>query len=497
MKNLFCLFVAIFIFSDTVYSQTEFEDFLNDIEQEFNTFREESFKEFDDFRNRINDEYINFLKEAWGEFNASEGIAAPEEKEIPPVTYPEDDEAELGIDAAPVPISIDEVIPVPESEPQPQPVVEIEETPMPVDTRFSFGFFGNDLKVRLTDKHRFTLKGCDEYSIADGWSLLSGEEYNNVINDCLSIRSKLNLCDWAYLLMLDELSNSFFGKRCNEATLLTAFIYCQSGYKMRLANDNVSLFLLYASKHEIYDKSFWNLDGERYYCFGSDPNNLYICNAAYPDEKPLSLFIGGEQALALQPSETRTLKSEKYGNITASVSTNKNLIDFYDTYPSSMINGDFGTRWAMYANTPLSQQAKSSLYPTLSEAIRGMNGIDAANCLLNFVQTAFEYELDDKVWGGDRAFFPDETLFYPYCDCEDRSILFSRLVRDLLGLEVILVYYPGHIASAVCFSEPVGGDHVLLNGKNFTICDPTYIGAPVGKTMPGMNNASAKVILLE
>ena len=40
---------------------------------------------------------------------------------------------------------------------------------------------------------------------------------------------------------------------------------------------------------------------------------------------------------------------------------------------------------------------------------------------------------------------------------EDRSILLSRLVRDLLALKVVLVYYPGHLATAIHFSNDVRG----------------------------------------
>jgi hypothetical protein len=61
----------------------------------------------------------------------------------------------------------------------------------------------------------------------------------------------------------------------------------------------------------------------------------------------------------------------------------------------------------------------------------------------------------------------------------------------------VLVYYPGHLATAVAFPTIEKGDCIILNGKRFTICDPTYIGAPVGATMPKMNNQSAQVILLE
>ena len=129
--------------------------------------------------------------------------------------------------------------------------------------------------------------------------------------------------------------------------------------------------------------------------------------------------------------------------------------------------------------------------------LKGLSQEQAVGKLLNWVQTGFVYEYDDKVWGHDRAFFAEETLYYPYCDCEDRSILLTRLVRDLLGLKCILVYYPGHLASAVAFDDHVSGDYILLQGKRFVIADATYIDAPVGMTMTGMDNQTAKVILLE
>jgi hypothetical protein len=64
-----------------------------------------------------------------------------------------------------------------------------------------------------------------------------------------------------------------------------------------------------------------------------------------------------------------------------------------------------------------------------------------------------------------------------------------------MGLRVALVYYPGHLATAVCFSSPVAGDYITVDDRRFTICDPTYINAPVGRTMPGMNNEEAHAIL--
>ena len=172
-------------------------------------------------------------------------------------------------------------------------------------------------------------------------------------------------------------------------------------------------------------------------------------------------------------------------------------MDFFDTYPPSCINDNFMTRWAMYANTPLEKGIKDQLYPQMKAKLNGMSECDAVQQLLWWVQTGFEYEYDEVVWGHDRAFFGEESIFYPYCDCEDRSILLSHLVRDLLGLKVILVYYPGHLAMAVNFKEDVPGDYIMHNGMKFVVCDPTYIGSNVGESMPSMKGLNTTVILLD
>lgn len=118
------------------------------------------------------------------------------------------------------------------------------------------------------------------------------------------------------------------------------------------------------------------------------------------------------------------------------------------------------------------------------------------NLLLCFVQTAFSYQVDDQQFGREKFLFPEETLFYPYSDCEDRSILFAYLVRELLGLEVIGLDYPGHVATAVRFSEEVPGDFVLCQGRKYTVCDPTYINATLGMGMPQFRGVDPQVILI-
>lgn len=108
---------------------------------------------------------------------------------------------------------------------------------------------------------------------------------NNAIRDCLETRIRYKLCDWAYLSFLDELCRRFCPD-VNGATLLTAFLYCQSGYQMRLANADNKLIMLFGSRHQIYDKEYYTIDGTNFYPLGSLPGSVSICNAVYEGETP-------------------------------------------------------------------------------------------------------------------------------------------------------------------------------------------------------------------
>lgn len=460
--------------------------FSQDYNERYDFFAKNAKTTYDKFWEDCNKRYTEFLREAWGWYVGNEPLPLPKEKVVPPRPYMGDNEGEKA--------EVKPVVTVPEGlEPQPVPVAPVRETPDD-DTYFPFSFYGNDCRVRLPETERLKLTDLSPDAVADAWTALSSAEMNNAIRDCLETRIRYNLCDWAYLAFLDELGKKYCHDR-NAATLLTAYLYCQSSYQMRLAMDNGHLVLLYASRHLIFDKSFFNVGTKRYYPYSDCGQSLQICDVTFDGEKPMSLLIPSEQLLGGELSQARDIASKRYDlNVQSRVPFN--LIQFYNTYPTSVTDYNTMTRWAMYANTPLSQMTKDTLYPSLKESIGGYSELEAANKLLNWVQTGFEYEYDDKVWGYDRAFFAEETLYYPFADCEDRSILFSRLVRDLLGLDVALIYYPGHLATAVCFNEDIKGDAMLINGRRFIVCDPTYIGAPVGAQMPNLEYDKTQAIVL-
>ena len=475
------IFIFLISVSENSFAQT--------FQEQYEHFKNNAHNSFSSFRNDCNKKYVAFLRDAWMWYNGEDPIPVPENNPVPPTPYDKDKET--------TPVVVNpELIPAPSSEPQPKPIEPIYEQPVVDENVLSFDFYGISAKVRFPEEIKLRLRNVQPQSIADGWETLCTDEVNNTIRDCLEARIRYNLSDWAYLLFLAEVGKAF-SNNPNESTLLTSFLYCQSGYQMRLAVDGDRLMMLYGSKHQIYNKGYFDVDGVFFYPFGEPSNSISICNAVFESETPLSLNIDKEQLLGGNMSQERTITSGRNNDITIVSSVPQKLIDFYNTYPTSNLDGNPMTRWAMYANTPLAKKTKDKLYHSLNKYLTGKNKLQAAEMLLNWVQTGFVYEYDDKVWGHDRAFFAEETLYYPYCDCEDRSILFSRLVRDLLGLDVALIYYPGHLATAVCFDEEVKGDAMIIGGRKFIVCDPTYIGAPVGAQMPNLEYDKAQAIILK
>lgn len=474
-------------------------------QKEFQSYRETKQKEFDEFRCKKNEEFAKFMEKGpWEFYNKKEPIKRPIEKELRPVIYNEKDKRK-------------------EYERLFSEVVPIEQTPMPQPTPIrpirqnddgqsynSFTYYGTQMKARWGDIATFKLSEITEKSLANGFRKLTDTKYNNLLRDCLSLRDEYSLCDWAYYQMLDSLASAACGKGSNESIFLQGILFQQSGYTIRFAMEEGApqLHLLIKLDGYAYDTPPFVIDGETFFLFGKSKDRLQICKMAYPEERSMSLAINAFPRFEFNSSDVKTIKSQQYNfNIESVVNTN--LVHFMNDYPTAYDGKDFMTRWAYYANTPVSEKVRQFVYPQLREQLKNTNKLLAANMLLNWVQPpyddeqksvngvqmGFPYLFDDVVWGHDRAFFAEETFYYPGSDCEDHAILFSHLVRDLLGLDVVLVYYPNHLSTAICFNEDVEGDYIMVGNRRFVVADPTYTGAPVGVTMPQCAGQKAKVIL--
>lgn len=486
--------LLLFILGGFSLSAQSFEEYRQHILEEFADFKAQKDEEFNSYRDSVNADFVRFMRKSWKKYHGEPSVPEPREiPDVPPVSLPDLEIRDLPDNEVPyvdvVPLEFDDMSPVPlvplpgESGYGPEvPHVDIE-------------FYGTECSFRFDMGARVWLSGTSENSAADMWEAMCSEPYETLLMDCLLVRKDMELCDWAYYKLAYGLAETIYGK-CNESVMLAAFIMNQSGYRLKIARSEDGTFhLLIGTADGMYGFPYFCVNGCDYYLTdGSDVCSLYILDKDFPDENSLRLSIGTSQKFAESRSESRSLKSKGFPDAATQVEINRNLLEFYGDYPHPFKNIGIKASWMFYATAPLDNVLKEALLQPLASSVAGKTQSESANILLNFVQTAFDYQTDDEQWGYERPFFPEETMYYPASDCEDRAILYFRLVRELLGLDVVFLYYPGHLATAVRFDEDVCGDYIMVGGEKYMVCDPTYINAPVGMQMPGLDVSGIKAI---
>lgn len=463
----------------------QFERQKGQARQQYNDARKKAEEEYAAFRKKANEEYVAAMQKAWQKMGVKPAEERPKELEPPKPQRPRPDRQPT-LDKLP---QANVVPPIPAPKPVPAPPLRMPETEAPT---MSFALYGTGCTVHTSsDDLTFRLSDIDEKTVADAWKSLSNEKYDALLRDCLERRDELHLGDWGYVQLLKAATEKLMGKGSNEAVLLQVYLLAQSGYDVRVARANDRLVLLMPFSHKIYGYSYTIAGDKDYYILSREkPKSLQVCNVSFPREKVAEILMGELPVLSGKKQPARTFAAERFGTMKADIATDKNLIDFLNEYPLS-------SAWNYYSLAGLSEGVKASLYPTLRSQLEGKSVKKQVTMLLDFVQTAFDYATDKDQFGYERPLFGDESFYYPRNDCEDRSILFSILVRDLVKLDVVLVHWPGHLATAVAFPEQVEGDYFTLDGRNYTVCDPTYIGAGVGMTMPDFKNVNAELILLK
>ena len=498
MKRIAIAFVLT-LYVASIKAQVEnpvFEEYKKKTETEFKNYSDSVWQAFSEFRLKANEEYAQFMREQWKAFTAMREEQRPTIPE-PPRPYERDENAPIPTLPTRIPVK-------PFVAPEPSPIEPItlpdipQPYPIPTTKEFNFICYGTPCTVRFDNSLRFKLNSNSENAVADAWQQLSSEMSEILLEDCLRLRKDLSLGDWAYYCLLRDLGDSYFGTNTDESKVMQAYLLAQSGYDFRIGRRDEKLVLLMPFDGDVlcWEKSpqyvmyYVPIDGKKFYIVsksGSGATRVFN-HKFFNNDKILSLRMPCPPKFAYKSTDLRTFTSARYPEIAVKLASNKNLLDFYKEYPSCY--------WDNYTWAGLSDEVKAKLYPVLRSGIKGKTQIEAANRLINFVQTAFEYKTDGAQFGYERALFGDETFYYPYSDCEDRSILFSILVRELLGLDVVLLQYHDHLATAVHYTERLSGYYFTLNGKDYYISDPTYIRANVGDCMPGYEKESPKVFKL-
>ena len=136
------------------------------------------------------------------------------------------------------------------------------------DKVVNFHFYGSDLQVHFDASQRVKVKKNDSVKVADcmEWLLSVTDE---TLKECLKLKEEMNLCDWAYLKLLDKLSKASLGNT-NEATLMMTVLLNKSGYETQLAWQGPKILrMLYYPDATILQTQIMPKNGKWYYMYGS------------------------------------------------------------------------------------------------------------------------------------------------------------------------------------------------------------------------------------
>jgi len=359
----------------------------------------------------------------------------------------------------------------------------------------SYNFYGKSVLINYDGAFRFSLKGgsLTKSRIIEKWRQMENAQHTAIRYQLMQQSSSLNLNDWGFCQLVNTTAKQIYPGDQNAQTLFNFFCFSKAGYKAKISYNARSLFLLMPTKQRLYGASYLREGSRKYYVLDLNRNkqlNLrqaQVLDISYPNtEKILDFRI--KYPMRLKSSPVLKTYSFKYAGKTYRfpIKINKNLVDFYRTYPFTDLD--------IMLSAPMSRMSEQTLIPSLRKILYGKSEEASINFLLRFVQTAFPYKRDLEQFGKENYLFLEETFYYPYSDCEDRSVLFAYLVRKVLKLDVIGLIFPGHAATAVRFSRPTKGTYIAHKGKKYIICDPSYINAEYGRVLPDVANKKARII---
>lgn len=454
----------------------------------FEEFRQNMLSDYNSYRGQILDDYAKFLDTAWKNYETFRGesqFTSPKPKKTPSAPK---------VDGTPV-----SIIPTPEKPSRPTPAPSIPDItpdiPSPILENLTFPFYSNTITApRL---YLPELESVDEKSISEIWKEYQSKNiYGKVSSSLHQLRIAYNLNDWLTYELVRTYCDAVYPHNVKSSLVLSHYLLVNMGYNVRLGrSDEGQIILLIPFKQNVYERSFLTLDGIKYYIFtgkwgrtlDEKIKSLYTCDL------PKNANLGKKFNLVI---DNPNITSEK--NISFNLSDGKMTLTGTVPYSAILIANDYlETDVPVYAASTLSSTFRNDILKQVSSQISGLNEYDAVNKILHFIQYAFKYKTDGEQFGYEKPYYIEENFYYPANDCEDRAIMLAFLVRNLLHLDVHLLYYPNHESTAIKFSDQSlkGDGYIYQDGSKYLICDPTYIGARVGQCMPQYENVKPEVEL--
>jgi hypothetical protein len=474
--------------------QKEFQKFRNDIQIDFDKDLEKSQNEYNVFIDSINKDYLSLilkaekefselLTESFREFKLNTAIEKTEDtkpKQIPKYKIIQQQSSSDHLRERKISLG----------EPQESLLL-----PGSVDGQFaglnrniSFQFLGSFLSVYSDERmsQMPDVQITDSITIKNSYDFLLNTDYPIVLNQFAEISSQLNLNDWDYYCLINEFSKSLTDNP-NKQKLIAWFLLLESNYKVKIGYFNNDVSILFATAQILYNTPWFIINGERYYVIKYKHHTIITYDIDYfKGYKYMNMFH--DKPIQLEEViKNKTISFPFRGkSYSISVSYNQNYVDYYATYP--LIPVDY------YFALPVSSTFKESVEINIAPYLQNKNQQESLHFLLSLVQYGFSYKTDLDQFSKEKYMVPEEVLYYPNSDCDDKTILFSYLVSELLHLDIIALDFNGHICSAVGVSDSSVKGNIIHDGKEYIVCDATYVGAPPGIMLPTFKINDAEIL---
>ncbi len=355
-----------------------------------------------------------------------------------------------------------------------------------VDKKASFTFFSENISVRYQEG----LFNSDSQTLNDNFisNLIHHKNLSKLdetIEDLEEYKRKYKLTDWLFYLMIRDCSEVIYNgdNEHFQQVLFCWLILGRMDYKVQLNLVQDKAFISVFTLEKIYEfpvKRYgigWlvEITGNGNKLFQeSFTASMRANHFMHTGSRIFSFKLDKLPHLPSRQLVTKTVDFEhKLKKYEIEFSVNSTLVRMIDTYPDMKISN--------YLNFPLSIEAYNSLIPSLKELIKEKTEIEQLRLLLSFTRQAFKYGHDQDHYERINVIFsPEQTLLHEFSDCEDKSVLFCYIVKELLNKEVILVQYEdnindnntNHIAVGVLLDDCIGIP-IRHDKKHYTFCDPT------------------------
>ena len=449
--------------------------------------------QYQNYKKSLDEEFANGLKKEWEVFKSGfyeNPYAKPKPKTAPkfegePKSEPFEKEIALPkVKLAP----IEEAKPIEIQKPKPQIIIAKTKDENMVD----FEFFGSQIKAVYPKNFPQNMKLNSSETIAKYYENISKIDTKSLQDTISQTSQKLSLNDWGKYLLTQTIASKIYTNDKNSANALAWFLLLKQNFDVKIAIDDAkNLILLGNFEQKLYQVSYVTVGKKAYFVLSPDGKSAKI-SSLQTYEVSYSQFLSPispniKSAFAFEEKMTDkilhfTFDSKEYA---IKARYNNNAIEFLKTFPQ--------TEYAVYFDAK-EPNYLDGLVGQLRAQMQNMNEISAVNFLLRFVQKSFNYKTDTEQFSYEKVMLPEETIFYPFSDCEDRSIIFSYLVKSTLGLKVVGMKFSDHLATAVKLNTQIEGDSFVLDGERYFVADPTFINSNIGMTMPQYKNAKFGVV---